>query len=1817
MRVADRAVVLTNITRFLYILFLAGSLVAAQYYQISPTSQVNKSNYGIALNLLAGCDYSTPPPNPTSDVYFYTRGSSFVAGNPCLGGPKSITASADLPVSIVPGSLFSSYSAHVDPLKVYNPGSLLLKNIGYSPSVDGSVSGSFSSNSYIFNYPLALPQHDLWTWAANFADMSQIPSSSTSATVLGYIFEFGGIYSYSYTVNAILDSVYNANIPFNYITGGTYNSPLYNQFETPIYPYLLYNYSLGVNALQSYSNPSLRNLSYDVFGPWSYYTPHNSIDPFPIDITSLLLANYTPDGSNWNLTAMTRNGLGVDFSSSSEGLGNIYGSSTAQSTSSACFAFYDPYFSPFSAVTSTPTNYGDAFFASVLIGLGAHVDYGGATTGPEDLAVWRRQYGNSLDFLEAWSRKETGENFFLSYWNPFNSGDTTTGSGNTPGSCNFLNTEAQVYPDASIGIAETVRNLKDPLYESIVTGLKNDYSPNWYVTHTQPREALCMWVSGHGTYSCPYVNVIAELVNEPTETSRLWQNSNTCPGGAFSPPQSNVPQKCLQGTPSESASTGTSTTFSQLAMPDPISIAAMPNDYIYVLYYNNTNSHYYIAVLRMYPHGYYNASIVPFPNSLVTCSPNDAASCTNAWDKVWNQYFNSVALVQNSSLYYVKNFDLNKLEKSIPQSVENSKGLEPLHQDFIPYNISVNSAGELFIVGYTTDDHYRVIEKITNTLEGGSLSITFNSFTKNQLPFSTEIAASLGDVYLTTPIALTRHQGYYSISSLDPTNQGYISVLDANTLAYIYSIPLIYAKGEPAPNPTGGTQYYDYTTLNIAAYLSYPIRGLYHDPITWISPTGSVDDLDKNLYHHPLGIAFVNGYLYVLDDWVGEISQAQFNILSLREINTTGLNVPVNPTQINDMWSINYCAPAQPPAGSSIRNQQCLSSPPPASACNSGCYPTAEIWSSVLSWVGSCFDKYKYECVSSGTQSSEYASLSSVNYFSGNAYPPYGIVLSANITSDNSDYPPESFCSSSLCTYYPGSMPPGYTGNLVPTGPPLRADLPFGGVYATHYTINEDMGFSVNENDTASIYFPSQTESDPLFNSYSELLIMRTNVENYTKLFNTSQQPYICYYNVTDPAPPSACIRYRGLVNISGPIYMVTNPFRNLESLGSARIYALANELYSIFTGGSGSPGSTASSTLGTQCINKLRHGNPCGGLTSQQLRSIQNLYSTPPSQSGSGFSAAPQPYILNSNISGYIIVPFKYTYTLKQRWFNYQLVQCLLPWGTCLPSLPESSSSETDLAYWYGTTQSSKSNSVSANVEGGSTYIQYDTLNSSLYVPYLSDIWGFLSPELLFHIFNNRVFGMIYANETFNAQTNAQAVINATQRLQYGINKRMVGGEVYQNISSYIITPQLYGALSVFNRMFPGHNPIAEQIRNNFTFNQSNSTPPYFGNVNLFDWYLATIHSSPLDLILNGSKYTVPKGTFWATGYHRFIYVFQDRFNNTVYMPLDADIANITTINLNVDSKVSDSNANQTTLIINGTAGFYRPVFANNNFVPLQGNLIYLYYDKNLNYIGQNANIGTITAVPSPESCNAIADQICAYGNVIQPGSLPPGCQIQQYSCTLSNPVYTGLQDNANTITYAPQYNSLGPGNCSPPPNSLLQVAPLICNIYGTDGAHTIPQRCTNTQSAAQQYCVPIFSNGTGICTSQVGLIGIVKTDQNGNFMLSTTACGYGSATITAQYYGYPSPQPLMAHQAPLGLSANPSYASGDASFEVVNYTWTPDTAVYSAEIGLFELSYGDISIYAFAVLLAAVIAISILLEVRRRSIFNKRKKSRGKGSA
>ncbi|MFP3289525.1 MAG: hypothetical protein RXO35_03830 [Candidatus Micrarchaeota archaeon] len=1233
-----------------------------------------------------------------------------------------------------------------------------------------------------------------------------------------------------------------------------------------------------------------------------------------------------------------------------------------------------------------------------------------------------------------------------------------------------------------------------------------------------------------------------------------------------------------------------------------ISIAAAPNNYIYLLNYSSSQGAYFLTMLRLIPKGYYNTTNYQ-PDSV------GSANSEQQWYNKWNSYWANVIALQNSSVYVVSSINLDTFNNSFLSD-----------QGFQPLNISVDNFGDVFITG--SSFFGPALAEITNTLVNNNWAEVYNSIETNpNNQVMSEIAVSP-----TGSLIFLANQN----------DGGYIYVYSSPNFTQINKINLAYAF-----YPGGSSGGIPLATLNIYSWLSND--GLYNQSLSNVLDNFFVNKvmvLDTPEYHHPLGLADINGYLYVLDEWAGDIGVSSssswlglfkningvfFNILTLRVVNSTGSNIPINPTHFNDMYTVQSCGSPIYQQEQALKSDECypINNYFPGNVmCSSNCELVAD----------SCYiyrtPGYKYSCISANTLSSTYYSLAPPYYSIGNAYPPYGWILAANITGaqlsnivgtalysvDNAKS--INFCGGNdgtppVCNFNPVNLNPAnyhsgvnyYNGSYYPIGPQLDA-LAMHGKYSRLYGLfgsysdtaartssdikvgwapeYNKMGFSVNFNDSVDILFPNSTPKNPLHdigvfwglisetiknpNIYKELILTKLNVENYTKLFG-GLPPYNCltsysYYQNT------VCGYMPGVEYMNPPVYTAADAFKYLESLGTPQIMPIEGVVYSTYSGNG--PSSSVCGISIKEAEQNITNGNiinssTCGPVSANEV--VLNSYNSISSSSSSLYIPSPIVESLNSKLAGYILIP--YTYNV----YIYNSILTLTP--TFTSPIPIVNSYQ---VFTYQTVGSS-SNNFDSTIEGGDTYLMYS--NGTYYVPHLSDYRTILSKSLITNLITNRNFANIYVNVT--DQTGLfQIIANGSKTASFTINQYYLGSQpVYETISSVPESGVLFGESALSTLISEPYKIFGAALGQGTGYYYQQFNVPSL--IHLFNWYKMGLFTDALDLYLNQSPLN-PSGTtlssgaagpsFNTRGYTRLIYVLNDRFNNTIYLPIDADIANITQIRLNVKSVVDPSNANQTTLYITGNATYFDGV----KYVPLADNSIYIYFNNNINYMQYNALLYPVNAI------------LCAYNSMV---SGP---------CTLANPAFTSLSQNANVITYYPQYNASG--ECGPPPTHLYNPPVYNCNIYGNGLPATCNSIVLQSGQEITQWCIPLAYNGMGVCTSQIGLMGIATTDSNGNFSFTANACGIGTASITAEFYGYPYNEPATVTQPYLSNSATLYYdlegglvnnvPSSLATFQVLNYTWSPnETTLSPVTLGLSELSYGSISI----IWLLGLAAIAIIL--------------------
>ena len=1265
-----------------------------------------------------------------------------------------------------------------------------------------------------------------------------------------------------------------------------------------------------------------------------------------------------------------------------------------------------------------------------------------------------------------------------------------------------------------------------------------------------------------------------------------------------------------------------------------------------------TNSIYVIRVMNQ---GYYNNSIMPpgsIPNIVDTITTSDTAlgsstkpasslcagavSCQNVWNTDWENYWTSLIKLQSANTYVINQIPITQTfvestwigstlleaggygnkcfyndfwdsirKKCIGNGIYHGPAIS-----FTPMNISADSVGDVYIVGTLTiaGTPSPWIIRISNA-ENGRPPITGAMLTlaNGKVPEDNS-----GKPIAPTEIAASPDGKLIFIASQQSSN---IYVFSGTTLKYLSTYNLAYSSdvaplgityqgatsslssvsGTSATNPT--------PSVNITEFIAnggfYGLNTINNNEISTIVnkfKSAGITQLDQASYHHPVAIQDVNGYLYVLDNWYGGLGQtcnfhiniivkkwcwtstdtANFDTLMLRVINSTGQDVPINPTKYNDVWF---------QTGTNANGQ----------------------------------DVYR-----------EYT-----GYQSGGMYPPFGWMIAGSL-SDGTSSGVVNLCGldswSNPCTM-PSST---YTqnSNYWPLGPALSGlDCSSSilvtltsGTYGCAFLPLSGVGFSVSFNNTVGILFPSPQNlnggSAKIANQYAELLFTRFDLENYTQFLSPKGPPVlaqsVCYMDangnnaISLPSGdnyPNLCIKDNNVNSFESPMLLLSSPFNYTENIGSLKTLTYSEYLYSTFSGATSITSSTSPTTNYGSTESKYNSllGNP----------SFINQGETIPTSTGTvspSQVASSEQTKLQSLLSGYAVVPYEETFQTQQQ--IQQQTFKILPtaavyWCFTKPATaPPFDISRTwdtlTTLFSTGVSKTYTSPTLSAPIEGGPSYAQY-ILNGTFYQQMLNAT--IVPKQILFNLFTNRIFGTVYVNDSLAYQTNKQITVNAIRTIAYGIedNRQGVGnpGSIlgypyYESIHPITSSVSLGGTsllpcigavcmtqTSLSSALSSALSISGNGDQNTFTYAPSKTFP---NAVTLFNFYQDMIYANETFLNFTGNGVGTPGTLTDPYGYHRIVVVFNDRFNNNIYLPIDADVANATQLGVSVASSVSGSNSNQTTLTITGNLN-YTPPFSTQH-IPMSGGTVYLYYDTNLGF--QNYN-------PYTDPANV---QLCAFGFG---ANVPQNCQL-----AIPGWLYRGTTPNPNAEIPTYHASTSASGSCLAAPNSLLQPIQYNCNIYGTDGKTKIPNTCPVNSGGNNQWCDPVFSNGTGLCTSQLGLIGSATTNANGAFSKTITACGYGYANIKAVFYGAPSagssspgistvtPEPIKVTQSPIEYAYNPSYGGPQDTFYTTDYSWAPAQSLTNFPIGALLLSYGNIG---YIYILAGGIIVGLLLFATRKT--------------
>lgn len=1328
---------------------------------------------------------------------------------------------------------------------------------------------------------------------------------------------------------------------------------------------------------------------------------------------------------------------------------------------------------------------------------------------------------------------------------------------------------------------------------------------------------------------------------------------------------------------------------------NPISITAMPNDYIFELSRPSQGGDYYLNLIRIINKGYYN-TLNYTPTSQNGTLANDQGTAQQQWNNKWNGYWANVISMQDSYSYVVRSIDL---------STEISSG-------FTPYNISSDYFGDVFITGNSSGSPQ--IVKLTNLTGYGNEHILRTQNLPSGVPVMQLVASS--------PTG--------ALAFAATSSSGYLYVFSGLNMSFLTQVDLAF-ESQQSQQLT--------TELDISRWLAG--GGLYGAQVG-VQQTGQLDCSGPASWcvgqHHPLALQDTNGYIYLLDEWTAKVPQ-KMNILLLRVLNETGYNVPLSTVYFNDLSCI---SPLKPGVGLIYSCTGPLSNASLASSqfyANATYPPYGWILSANVNGTTFCSSPqctYNPSNMPTSTYKTSIGSTAttvSLPYSDGyfpigpaipDTYAPLGVSFSMNYndtlsaiftksnfkevilaTKVNVQNYTRLFAGNQSVTCYSdvgGSslastcQPLGQLGAI--SGPIYLVTAPaqflasFGAMQVPTFASSVYSSLPIGAGASHSSYtlgppsiFISQDPTD--WGSAETINANASSSTNYVEIFlNSSTNPVAvgqgsAAYGLFSAAVTQAscttlnnCLEpgtYQILAkdiatgqttqaNITinpTPQLILASPVETAENLSGSETCVqntisaaapYAADGVSININDPNGNSVASSSGTGTTSITIPTTGGLCSALVSGQTYKIT---ATDTSQQGTNGvsrqlhvsgtahgqnnlfpSAQVIRQMLNSTTQGSVLVPYEYSYSLSQSW-GPQVSYAESPQagqgpGGGPPSCPglnfPSSTQVTRYAYNFSLINGT-SNMLSSYIEGGDTYIK-DILTNYYYTPELSNGNLVVPKYLLYLLQSNRLFGSVYINDTncyggeagaLYCSDNIQTVLNAINTTTYGTARFSEGnGQVGYELmtasnSSSQAGPNVAGKY-VASSSAPG--PIG-----------FNYTPKLLsvGGVEspLFELYHIAVYNDTLNLLLNATdNYTSSNpsaqgarfnnGVFNTSGYHRLVYVMTDRFGNKIYAPISTDLVRTLTINLNVTGAVNVSNSNMTSLQINGTAVTYSNF--SNKFTPLpQNSLIYLYYDSNINFVHYD---------PTTQS-GALHSIYCAFEPL---NTLLP---VSGDNCTKSNPMYFGSAapylgnatsakrvvgnrtSNANVINYHASYNASG--TCNAPTNSLLAPENGPCNIYNGEN---LSATCPALGDGYMQYCMPIYANGTGICTSQLGLFNISSVKANGTFSASITSCGNRQDRILAVFYGN-QPEPVAVQQVPLAQAELCVNGNCDPASEVayeLNYAQSPTGSSQSIRVGLFELSYGRLGFVALLSIILIVLA--VLFVPRKQHKLRKGRQKRGR---
>ena len=574
---------------------------------------------------------------------------------------------------------------------------------------------------------------------------------------------------------------------------------------------------------------------------------------------------------------------------------------------------------------------------------------------------------------------------------------------------------------------------------------------------------------------------------------------------------------------------------------------------------------------------------------------------------------------------------------------------------FVQYNITSDLYGDVYITGYDSGLGNNWVIRIANVIGNGPLSITGNIISCPSVPGNPcaanlwpEIAVSSegSQVYLGSPLS-------GMIPEFDGSTLAYqsgisLSYVNDNSLYGSISVPIPGGGPAPAANivdylANGGL--YNVTTQcggnnqqpcstsdnimkNIINQENYDFQQCNSQASGNACGTNTADMLDKatypnsnnnNNYHHVLSLVDVNGYLYVLDYWDGitgqacshsitiplwktycsslnpfstsEIGGIKFSMLTMRVINTSGVDLPIEPTFYNDLWQ---CTDSKCSGLTKLKLSNSQFYPPYGWIISANVSSNQQEQSATPAQLkaSDMLPLNKMAGVGSGPGQIPLIDAETLNMCGGSPTPPSGIAP----------------------CYQPSAY---YKGSTLPIGPLLKAAFcnNAGGLFGfigqaagCGMAVLQGTAMSISFNNTISVFVPGWS-GNHVPNTYDELIFAHIPPQNYTKPiggldnpafmknidwnclvgsvnYNSNNQGVYDSNYVPGGGNAQALCNYHTLLdNFQVPIYLASNPFQITENLGGYQVLSFDSIFGSGFSSGGGTGSTVGSCTTksGTQ----------------------------------------------------------------------------------------------------------------------------------------------------------------------------------------------------------------------------------------------------------------------------------------------------------------------------------------------------------------------------------------------------------------------------------------------------------------------------------------------------------------------------------------------------------------------------------------------------------------------------------------------------------